>query len=1069
MGDPVETLRDLGAPAWIIAFAIGLVVLTLLIRLLTVFAKQLEALQPLFIFAGRAISHFHNPEKKRRVRLRKRFADHLESQIRLLNNQEEWSDARFAELEAEVEFEGSGRSSILRILKRTDGVRRARSLSQALEVSDERLIILQGDPGSGKSVALRHLASRLAKRAATSSSPRSLLPVYVNLREWKIAPGEIVDTQAVHRLVANSLNKVNLRDVAVFVEDNFEKGLEDGTWLFLFDSFDEIPEVLSSSEVDDSIQRYRDALYQFLNDLNNTCRGIVASRNFRGPSTYGLATFRITPLSVKRRTQLIKKAELGLETRRAFLAALPTAEDAIQQLVDNPMFLGLLCEQLRDGGPFPTNSYTVFEDYVSRRLERDSPAVQRRFAVTAEQLRATAEEVAFTIGIEPSLGLSPSVDALAAAMAARGLPAGKHLTAGLSALVYTKLMRTDANQQDPNLQQVAFSHRRFQEYFATCVVLKDLQAVPPRILLKDARWRETAVTIFQTQPTASVRPVIESAVRMLDYHLKALSPDTDAPENSSDRIWLSGLLHLLRILDAGIVAHGGAVARVQRRVDSILGITLEKGVLTDQKWSIDVAGAASEKFRLELFRQAFKGHSQWLRTAAYRQLGRLRELPTDIADAVRRTLITMTQGGELRRERLRVDAQLRRLSQPREFLRCLRLLLAVPVVDFILTLVAISPIIILVTKEVSVYLVVLLGLGLAAIAHAGLYVLRAGPTFSWPSGPQFPGEDWRKYFGLSDLQFPGAAWRRRFRLLRPSGSRLRRKAFFEARYKYFTTWYIYFILRAVLLTFMFVLTVPGFAGFSAMAVGYVLYVTFWAPGALIAVLQGRLLGIWWWPLYPGLFAYSSLAALVKFCKKFLDGRSPKEVVILLARGSLLLLLWLAVIIGVELWVFALSKTSWWGISWWSVGFQAAFWIAVLWIYGAKLYQRVYDRILVARWAKETAVVSARELDSNLQRLSTTGGRMRYLRMLRRRQALLPDGVTITALTDMLRASADVPKIPAERRDGTTSAHEENSKNKRLAHEVRDEIAQLVEELISAEHGKAESVQEDGARGMGSRR
>jgi hypothetical protein len=328
----------------------------------------------------------------------------------------------------------------------------------------------------------------------------------VNLREWKVAPDEIVDAQLVRQLIVNSLNAVNLRDVESFVDENFEKGLKDGTWLFLFDSFDEIPEVLSSSEVDASIQRYRDALYQFLSGFNR-CRGIVASRDFRGPSTYGLATFRIVPLSARRRIELIKKAELPLEARRIFLAALPNAEDAIQRLVDNPMFLGLLCEQLREGGQFPTNSYTVFEDYISRRIERDSPALLKRFAVTADQLLATAEQVAFVIGIEPSLGLSPSVGSLIEAMIARGLPTEKgQLTLTLSALTYTKLMRTDPNQQDQNLIQVAFAHRRFQEYFATRVVLKDLQAVPPRVLLKDGRWRETTVTILQTQPTDAVRP-----------------------------------------------------------------------------------------------------------------------------------------------------------------------------------------------------------------------------------------------------------------------------------------------------------------------------------------------------------------------------------------------------------------------------------------------------------------------------------------------------------------------------------------------------------------------------------
>src|SRR5512135_1750003 len=49
---------------------------------------------------------FYNEEDRRRNARRRRFADHIESEIRRLNNLEVWSDHRFTELEAEVEAEG---------------------------------------------------------------------------------------------------------------------------------------------------------------------------------------------------------------------------------------------------------------------------------------------------------------------------------------------------------------------------------------------------------------------------------------------------------------------------------------------------------------------------------------------------------------------------------------------------------------------------------------------------------------------------------------------------------------------------------------------------------------------------------------------------------------------------------------------------------------------------------------------------------------------------------------------------------------------------------------------------
>ena len=105
---------------------------------------------------------FDNKEQRKRRLNRERFADYLQNEIRQLNRREEWKDYRFAELEAEVEAEGRRRGfSLFPFFQSTKrGLRREKSLSKALELSKERLILVEGDPGSGKSLALRHVAVR---------------------------------------------------------------------------------------------------------------------------------------------------------------------------------------------------------------------------------------------------------------------------------------------------------------------------------------------------------------------------------------------------------------------------------------------------------------------------------------------------------------------------------------------------------------------------------------------------------------------------------------------------------------------------------------------------------------------------------------------------------------------------------------------------------------------------------------------------------------------------------------------------------------------------------------------
>ena len=132
----------------------------------------------------------YDAELEYRVRNRQRFADFVESEIRRLNSLDDWRGYRYAELEAEVEYEGQPRGRGFPMPPWTDtyGLRREKSLSRALERSNERLILLEGEPGSGKSVALRHVAQNLAKKASRSKNSQTLMPIYVNLRELAAPP-----------------------------------------------------------------------------------------------------------------------------------------------------------------------------------------------------------------------------------------------------------------------------------------------------------------------------------------------------------------------------------------------------------------------------------------------------------------------------------------------------------------------------------------------------------------------------------------------------------------------------------------------------------------------------------------------------------------------------------------------------------------------------------------------------------------------------------------------------------------------------------------------------------------
>ncbi len=295
-----KLLQKVGAPpgiSIIVAWVFILIIILLVIwGILTLANKIMDSAQNL-------VQRMRNrdPETRRRIGPRQRFAGHIEREMERIGSNEEWGDYKFTELEAEVEAEGHQRApSVIPFLTRVNsGLRRETSLSKALKSSSERLILVEGEPGSGKTIALRHVAQTMATEAKRNQSPQSIIPIYVNLKELERHDGEDVDRNLIESFILKSINRANDRRIEEFMEDEFKLGQEEGTWFFLFDSFDELPDILSSTESDATITSYGNAIYDFLHGLNQ-CRGVIASRVFRGPTQLGWPRFRIVPLSEAR-------------------------------------------------------------------------------------------------------------------------------------------------------------------------------------------------------------------------------------------------------------------------------------------------------------------------------------------------------------------------------------------------------------------------------------------------------------------------------------------------------------------------------------------------------------------------------------------------------------------------------------------------------------------------------------------------------------------------------------------------------------------------------------------------
>lgn len=648
--------------------------------------ELLSALTALIVLVGVAVGGWRVltrlPARRRlsrAARHRRLFADHIESQLRRLDEKEEWRDYRFARLEAEIESEGQQRNRLPgRIGARRDGLRREKSLLTALRRSGERLIVLQGDPGAGKSISLRKVAIDLAREAMHSSREDSRIPLYVNLRAFRPVAGR-VDAGAVREFVLATVNQANSRDVDRFLDAEFDPGLADGSWLFLFDSFDEIPDVLGADRMDETVERYADALHAFLHAMN-TCRGVIASREFRGPRRFGWPRFTVLRLTAEQQRELIRKADLPPDAERELLAGIASAEPFVARLTENPMLLGLLCEHVRATGAFPSSSHIVFETFVESRLSRDASRVEQRFGIHQTTLRAVAEEIAFRLTADRSLGLTPTRGALAAALADVGHSMA-WLDRHLDALEYIKLARAPEAPVSGNDRPFTFTHRRFQEYFATCVVLREPDRVQRTALLLDGRWRETTVALLQTQPPEALTGLVATAGQVLAKGIAEL-PNASV---SGPFPWPPDSRHLLSLLDAGTANRPVLVpAALRATIGELLRRVWNEGRRLDRKWAVESAALADQPTSMKIMEDVFSTRSGMLHEAAYQQAGRLPDLPEPLAAHMRRVLIDVAAKGRLLVTWRTIAARLGRLANPAPLLQAARLLRWMPVIDTVL-------------------------------------------------------------------------------------------------------------------------------------------------------------------------------------------------------------------------------------------------------------------------------------------------------------------------------------------------------------------------------------------------
>jgi hypothetical protein len=588
------------------------------------------------------------------IQRRRQFLSVLSSDLASIGKAEAWNDQNFTDLEAEVQIEGGYFASVFDRIRnhRSYAQRRERSLIGAIDGSAERCLLLTGDPGGGKSVALRHLAVQMIERARSSNRMYVPIPLYINLRELTAHP--VIDADAIKKFVIDNVRRGDA-DTADYIKRNWSVFNEKGGWFFLFDSFDEIPEVLHSASEDLQIDRYGRAIQQFMDGLGR-CRGVLASREYKSPKALAWPRLRILPLNEGLQEELVSRTFLTKLQKSTVLHALSRSHSSTFR---NPLFLTLLCRYVRENESSPRNEHELLYRHVDSLCERDEDYVVSRWGLDAAAMKEAAAELARIFALAPDMGLSPSIDEIVKEVKADSVIFGR-VESVIEALTYVKVGRMDVAATSRRERRFAFSHRRYHEAVFARYLSENVGVVGERELLSNPRWREYVVALLQMNTPSAEASLIDAAGKMFSSSSANVRYNEERISGFSLKTyaWQDELLiHLLKLMvEVKKYNPSSAWSAVEQRVDEFFSPLWNRGDLFDRLMIIRFGGAGSSEGHSRRIEYARKSEVAALQEEAVSSCQFATSPSENVADWIRTRVVTKIISSSKNLDALRWEA-----------------------------------------------------------------------------------------------------------------------------------------------------------------------------------------------------------------------------------------------------------------------------------------------------------------------------------------------------------------------------------------------------------------------------
>jgi len=429
------------------------------------------------------------------------FRDSLQRRLEGLDRETHWNPEDYLHLDALAQQQ-----------KGNSFQKKAVALDKAiLNNKAARSFLIIGEPGAGKSVALRELARKLLR---AGKGQRQQIPLYINLRDWYAAenwtPGQPPSPVSLERFILQSLLEGQPPATQAFIRRHFQELYRKGRFFFLFDSFDETPAVIDSYEHSPLINKLSKVIYLYGLDGGN--RLLLASREFKRPSGGFAAdiSLHIRPLAEEMVIESLEKTGFS----EAAIKQLYNHHN-LRPLIKNPFSLSLVKDYLKNNaGQLPPSQLALYESCIRYRL--DPNVLAEEYQLSPADIVNTARAIAAFLFDDPRYGLAIELQELNRRL--KGYP----LNATIKLLRDQRLARLGKGR-------FSFIHRKFHEYFVALNFREQPEGLPVEDIPLDARNRDALVLYCEIAEEAAASQVARycwDEVQKLNY------------EPSPDESWL---------------------------------------------------------------------------------------------------------------------------------------------------------------------------------------------------------------------------------------------------------------------------------------------------------------------------------------------------------------------------------------------------------------------------------------------------------------------------------------------------------------------------------------------------